>query len=59
MLNAPEMVVPGLAAVGRVEADDVLYSVVGGSGRFGEARGDATFGHHDRARTTIEVRLED
>jgi Dirigent-like protein len=48
-----------LLAVGRVEADDVIFSVVGGGGRFHEARGDATFDYTDPDRTEIVVRLED
>jgi Dirigent-like protein len=48
-----------LLAVGRVEADDVIFSVVGGGGRFRDARGDATFDYTDSDRTEIVVRLED
>lgn len=48
-----------LAAVGRVEADDVVYSVVGGSGEYREARGDAVFDHGDPDRTRITVDLDD
>lgn len=48
-----------LLAVGRVEADDVIFSVVGGGGRFHKSRGDATFDYTDPERTEIVVRLED
>ena len=48
-----------LAAVGRVAADDVLFSVVGGSGKYRNARGDALFDYTDPDRTRITVDLED
>ena len=48
-----------LAAVGRVEADDVIYSVVGGGGEYRDARGDAVFDYTDPDRTRITVDLEE
>ena len=48
-----------LAAVGRAEADDVIFSIVGGGGRYREARGDATFDYTDPDRAEITVRLKD
>jgi hypothetical protein len=47
-----------LAAVGRVEADDVIYSVVGGGGEYADAGGDAVFdysGDPDRPRITVDL----
>lgn len=48
-----------LASVGRVEADDVVFSVVGGGGEYAGAGGDATFDYTDPDRTRIEVSLDD
>lgn len=48
-----------LAAVGRVEADDVVFSVVGGGGDYRGAGGDATFDYADADRTRIQVSLND
>jgi dirigent-like protein len=47
-----------LAAVGRVQADDVIFSVIGGSGRYSEARGVATFDYSDGDDTEITVNLD-
>jgi Dirigent-like protein len=47
-----------LAAVGRVEADDVIFSVIGGGGRYRDARGDATFEYSDGEDTHITVHLD-
>jgi hypothetical protein len=47
-----------LAAVGRLQADDVRYSVVGGSGPYADASGEATF-EFTGSRARITVRLED
>lgn len=48
-----------LASVGRVEADDVIFSVVGGGGNHAGAGGDATFDYTDPDRTRIKVSLDD
>lgn len=48
-----------LASVGRVEADEVVFSVVGGGGDYAGAGGDATFDYSDPDRTRIEVTLSD
>lgn len=48
-----------LASVGRVEADDVNFSIVGGGGEYAGAGGDATFDYTDPDRTRIEVALDD
>ena len=48
-----------LAAVGRVEADDVVFSVVGGGGEYAGASGEAVFDFTDRDRTQIDVSLDD
>ena len=48
-----------LASVGRVEADDVVFSIVGGGGDYAGAGGDATFDYTDPDRTRIEVSLSD
>jgi len=48
-----------LAAVGRVEADDVVFSVVGGGGDYAGAGGDARFDYSDPDRTRIEISLDD
>ena len=48
-----------LASVGRVEADDVIFSVVGGGGDHAGAGGDATFDYTDPDRTRIKVSLDD
>jgi ATP-dependent protease HslVU (ClpYQ) peptidase subunit len=48
-----------LASVGRVEADDVIFSIVGGGGEYAGAGGDATFDYTDPDRTRIEVSLDD
>ena len=47
-----------LAAVGRTEADDVVFSVIGGGGRYRDARGDATFDYSDSDETQITVNLD-
>jgi hypothetical protein len=48
-----------LAAVGRVEAGDVLFSVVGGTKEFRDAAGEALFDYSDPERTRITVALDD
>ena len=48
-----------LAAVGRVEADDVRFSVVGGGGEYRGAEGEALFVYTDPDRTRINVELDD
>ena len=48
-----------LAAVGRVEAGDVVFSVVGGGGDYIGASGEAVFDFTDRDRTQIDVSLDD
>jgi ATP-dependent protease HslVU (ClpYQ) peptidase subunit len=48
-----------LASVGRAEADDVIFSVVGGGGDYAGAGGDATFDFTDPDRTRIAVSLDD
>ena len=48
-----------LAAVGRVEAGDVIFSVLGGGGDYMGAGGAATFDYTDPDRTRIEVSLDD
>jgi hypothetical protein len=48
-----------LAAVGRAAADDVVFSVVGGSREYRNARGEAVFDYTDPDRTHISVNLED
>lgn len=48
-----------LAAVGRAAADDVIFSVVGGSGKYQDAGGEAVFDYTDRERTKISVELDD
>lgn len=46
-----------LAAVGRAEADDVLFSVVGGTKEFRDAAGEALFDYTNDDRTKITVKL--
>ena len=48
-----------LSSVGRVEADDVVFSIVGGGGDYAGAGGDATFDYTDPDRTRIDVSLTD
>ena len=48
-----------LAAVGRVAADDVVFSVVGGSGKYRDASGEAVFDYTDRDRIRVTVNLDD
>ena len=48
-----------LAAVGRTSADDVVYSVVGGSREYQGAGGEATFDYSEPDRVRIAVKLED
>jgi hypothetical protein len=49
-----------LAAVGREQADDVAFSVIGGSGKYQGAGGEAVFDYaEDRDRPRITVDLDD
>jgi len=48
-----------LAAVGREAADEVVFSIVGGSGEYQGAGGEAVFEYSNPDRTRIRVRLED
>jgi hypothetical protein len=48
-----------LAAVGRAQADDVLFSVVGGTNEYAGASGQALFDYGDRDRPRISVDLDD
>lgn len=46
-----------LQGVGRVLAEDVDFSVVGGSGRYANVRGEATFDFRNADRVVIHFRL--
>lgn len=46
-----------LQGVGRLLAEDVDFSVVGGSGRYANVRGEATFDFRNADRVVIQFRL--
>jgi hypothetical protein len=48
-----------LAAVGREQADDVRFSVVGGTGDYRDADGEALFDYASSDRVRIDLILED
>jgi hypothetical protein len=39
--------------VGRIEAEDVVFAVTGGTGNFRDARGQATFEYEEREDRTV------